>query len=44
MTEFGLNAVEIAKQNGSWNKLDSIDIRLETPKVLKDAFAKESES
>jgi uncharacterized protein YdeI (YjbR/CyaY-like superfamily) len=40
MTESGLKAVEIAKQNGSWSKLDSIDIRLETPKVLKDAFAK----
>ena len=40
MTESGLKAVEIAKQNGSWSKLDSIDIRLETPKILKDAFAK----
>ena len=40
MTESGLKAVEIAKQNGSWSKLDSVDIRLETPKVLKDAFAK----
>ena len=39
MTEFGLEAVKIAKQNGSWNKLDSVDIRLETPKALKDAFA-----
>jgi len=40
MTEFGLRAIEIAKQNGSWNKLDSVDIRLEVPKALKDAFAK----
>ena len=40
MTEFGLSAVEIAKQNGSWNKLDSVDIRIETPKALKDALAK----
>lgn len=40
MTEFGLRAVEIAQQNGSWNKLDSVDIRLETPKALKDALVK----
>ena len=39
MTEIGLEAVKIAKQNGSWNKLNSVDIRLETPKALKDAFA-----
>ena len=40
MTESGLKAIEIAKQNGAWNKLDSIDIRLETPKQLADAFSK----
>ena len=38
MTGFGLEAIDIAKQNGSWNKLDSVDIRLETPKALTDAF------
>lgn len=38
MTEFGLNSVEIAKQNGSWNKLDSVDIRIKTPKALKDSL------
>ena len=40
MTEFGLQAVEIAKQNGSWNRLDSVDIHTEAPKALKDALAK----
>ena len=40
MTESGLKAIEIAKKNGAWNKLDSIDIRLETPKQLADAFSK----
>ncbi|WP_217909479.1 YdeI/OmpD-associated family protein [Desulfosediminicola flagellatus] len=39
MTEYGLRKIERAKQNGSWNILDSVDIRLETPKALKDAFA-----
>jgi uncharacterized protein YdeI (YjbR/CyaY-like superfamily) len=39
MTEFGLRKIEMAKQNGSWNKLDSVDIRIETPKDLKDALA-----
>jgi len=38
MTEYGLAAVEIAKQNGSWNRLDSIDIHMETPKILTDAL------
>ena len=40
MTEFGLEAVEIAKQNGSWNRLDSIDVRIEAPKALKNALEK----
>jgi len=40
MTESGFKAVEIAKQNGSWNRLDSVDIRIETPLILKDALAK----
>jgi len=40
MTEFGLEAVKNAKQNGSWNRLDSVDIRIEAPKALKDALEK----
>jgi len=44
MTEFGLKTIEIAKQNGSWNKLDSVDVRLETPKALADAFAINSQA
>jgi len=40
MTESGLKAIEIAKQNGSWSRLDSVDIRLETPKALSAAFKK----
>ena len=44
MTEFGLKTIEIAKQNGSWNKLDSVDIRLETPKELAGAFTKNSKA
>ena len=40
MTEHGLKAVEIAKQNGSWNRLDSVDIRIETPKPLENALEK----
>lgn len=38
MTEFGLESIKIAKQNGSWNKLDNIETRLEIPEELKDAF------
>jgi len=38
MTEFGLDSIIIAKQNGSWNKLDNIETRLEIPEELKDAF------
>ena len=40
MTEFGLRAVDIAKKNGSWNKLDSVNIRLEIPRALKEALEK----
>ena len=40
MTEFGLRAIEVAKENGSWNKLDRVDIRLEIPKALTDALKK----
>ncbi len=38
MTDFGLRKIEAAKQNGSWNKLDSVDIRIETPPDLEQAF------
>ena len=38
MAECGLKAVELAKQNGSWNRLDSIDIRIETPEDLSNAL------
>lgn len=38
MTEFGLSSIKIAKQNGSWNRLDNIETRLEIPNELKDAF------
>ena len=38
MTEFGLDSIKIAKQNGSWNKLDNIETRLEIPEELKDAL------
>ena len=38
MTEYGLDSIKIAKQNGSWNKLDNIETRLEVPELLKDAF------
>lgn len=39
MTEFGLRKIEAAKRNGSWTKLDAIDIRLEVPQDLLDALA-----
>jgi uncharacterized protein YdeI (YjbR/CyaY-like superfamily) len=38
MTESGLNSIKIAKQNGSWNKLDNIETRLEIPEELKGVF------
>ena len=38
MTEFGLKAIKIAKQNDSWNKLDNIETRLEIPEKLKYFF------
>ena len=40
MAKPGLRAIEAAKDNGSWNKLDSVDVRLETPKILADALKK----
>ncbi|MFY7911916.1 MAG: YdeI/OmpD-associated family protein [Emticicia sp.] len=39
MTEAGLKSVEIAKQNGSWTLLDSIEA-LEIPEILELAFSK----
>ena len=39
MTEFGLAKIEAAKRNGSWTKLDAIDVRLEVPQDLLDALA-----
>ena len=44
MTKFGLKAIESAKENGSWNRLDSIESRLEVPKVLADAFENNSKA
>jgi uncharacterized protein YdeI (YjbR/CyaY-like superfamily) len=41
MTKFGLEAIKNAKQNGSWERLDSVDIRIETPKIFKDALKKD---
>ena len=38
MTVYGLKKVEIAKLNGTWTILDSIDIRIETPDDLKKAL------
>lgn len=38
MTEAGLKSVEIAKQNGSWTILDSIEA-LEIPEILELAFS-----
>ncbi len=39
MTPIGLNSVEIAKQNGSWNILDDVE-DLVIPKDLEKAFKK----
>jgi len=38
MTEFGLRKIKVAKKNGSWNRLDSVDIRIEIPPELEEAF------
>jgi uncharacterized protein YdeI (YjbR/CyaY-like superfamily) len=38
MTEYGLRKIETAKLNGSWNILDSVDIRIETPEDLRNAL------
>src|SRR5579883_642961 len=37
MTEAGLQKIELAKQDGSWNKLDAIE-ELEIPEDLKNAL------
>ena len=40
MTEYGMHKIRAAKKNGSWNTLDSVDIRLEIPPDLMKAFRK----
>jgi uncharacterized protein YdeI (YjbR/CyaY-like superfamily) len=37
MTERGMRAIEVAKENGSWGQLDSVE-RLEVPQDLADAL------
>lgn len=39
MTQAGITMVEIAKQNGSWNRLDDIETELVIPQDLADALA-----
>jgi len=39
MTQAGLEVVEIAKRNGSWNRLDDIDKELVVPGDLEAALA-----
>ena len=38
MTEYGLRKIGTAKQNGSWNRLDSVDIKIKAPEDLKNAL------
>lgn len=38
MSQAGITMVEIAKQNGSWNRLDDIDAEPVIPEDLADAF------
>lgn len=40
MTPAGLATVEIAKQNGSWNRLDDVEAELVIPADLAEAFTK----
>jgi uncharacterized protein YdeI (YjbR/CyaY-like superfamily) len=40
MTEAGLKAIEIAKRNGSWYRLDDIDKEIVVPEDLEAALAK----
>ena len=44
MTDIGLRSIEIAKNNGSWKNLDSVDIRLEVPQILEDAFKRNEQA
>ena len=44
MTECGLETIVIAKKNGSWNRLDSVDVRIEAPKALNDALEKNAKA
>lgn len=39
MTQAGIAVVEIAKQNGSWNRLDDIEAELVIPEDLGETFA-----
>ena len=41
MTAIGLGKIEIAKRDGSWDKLNSVDIRLEIPPDLEVALKKQ---
>lgn len=39
MTEAGLKAIEIAKHNGSWDRLDDIEVEIVIPEDLEAALA-----
>jgi len=39
MTAAGLQKIRAAKESGSWSRLDSVDIRIETPRDLKRALS-----
>ena len=39
MTQAGLDAIKIAKRNGSWDRLDDIETKIEIPQDLADALA-----
>jgi uncharacterized protein YdeI (YjbR/CyaY-like superfamily) len=40
MTEYGLRKIEAAKRNGSWNRLDNVEITMTVPDDMKDALGK----
>jgi uncharacterized protein YdeI (YjbR/CyaY-like superfamily) len=40
----GLKKIEAAKRNGSWNKLDKIDVRLKVPQDLLDALDRDKKA
>ncbi|MBN2198949.1 MAG: YdeI/OmpD-associated family protein [Candidatus Aminicenantes bacterium] len=44
MIPAGLAKVTAAKKDGSWNKLDRIDVNLETPADLESALKKRPEA